>query len=193
MLKVGITGGIGSGKSIVTKVFAVLGVPTYDADSRAKALVEENSSIISQVKQLLGEEAYTPDGKYNRAYVSEKVFKSKELLQQLNSIIHPAVGDDFENWTSKHKNESYILKEAAIMGKNSGLDKIIVVQSPLDLRIKRIKARDGRTKEQIEGIIQNQKTEEEFLNLADYVIHNNEIDFITEQVLVIDTALKSLQ
>lgn len=191
MLKVGITGGIGSGKSIVTKVFAILGVPTYDADSRAKALVEENNSIISQIKQLLGEEAYTPHGKYNRAFVSEKVFNSKELLQKLNSIIHPAVGDDFENWTSKHKNEPYILKEAAIMGKNSGLDKIIVVQSPLDLRIKRIEARDGRTKEQIEGIIQNQKTEEEFLNLADYVIHNNEIDFITEQVLSIDTELKS--
>lgn len=193
MLKVGITGGIGSGKSTVAAVFAALGIPVYEADERAKALIEEEPVIVSSIKALFGKEAYSPDGKYNKAYVAEKVFQNQDLLQQLNKIVHPAVGKDFEDWASR-RHSSYVIKEAAIMkrdagGRRSGLDRIIVVSSPLPLRIERIKNRDGRSHEQIKNIIRNQKTEEEFLALADYVIRNNEEEFITDQVVKIHERL----
>lgn len=189
MLKVGITGGIGTGKSTVARVFATLGIPVYEADERAKELIEEDAGIVKSLRALFGDEAYSSGGKYNKAYVAEKVFRDQSLLQKLNAVVHPAVGKDFEAWTSR-QHSPYVLKEAAIMTRNTGLDKIIVVSSPLSLRIGRIKARDGRSEEQIENIIRNQKTEEEFLALADFVICNNEEVFITGQVLKVDAALR---
>lgn len=198
MLKVGITGGIGSGKSTVAGVFAALGIPVYEADERAKRLIEENHEIVRSIKTLFGDAAYSPDGKYNKAYVAEKVFQDQSLLQKLNAIVHPAVGKDFEEWVSRQR-APYVLKEAAIMNRGAGhrnagrrgagLDKIIVVNSPLPLRIERIKNRDGRSQEQIENIVRNQKSEEEFLALADYVVYNNEEEFIIDQVLKIHKEL----
>lgn len=193
MLKVGITGGIGSGKSTVARVFAALGIPVYEADERAKTLIEEEPVLVRSIKALFGNEAYSSEGKYNKAYIAEKVFQDQSLLQKLNAIVHPAVGKDFEDWASR-QNSPYVIKEAAIMtrgtgGRSAGLDKIIVVSSPLPLRIERIKNRDGRSQEQIENIIRNQKTEEEFLALADYVIRNNEDEFITDQVVKIHERL----
>lgn len=214
MLKVGITGGIGSGKSTVARVFAALGIPVYEADERAKTLIEEDPEIVRQIRVLFGDEAYLPDGKYNKTHVAEKVFRDQRLLQKLNAIVHPAVGKDFEDWASR-QSSPYVIKEAAIMNRNdgspaagrrsdgredagdrsagyqnTGLDRIIVVSSPLALRIERIKNRDGRSQEQIENIIRNQKSEEEFRALADYVISNNEQEFIMEQVLQIDAELR---
>lgn len=214
MLKVGITGGIGSGKSTVAKVFAALGIPIYEADERAKVLIEKDPEIVQSIKALFGEEAYLPDGTYNKTFVAGKVFQDQGLLQKLNAIVHPAVGRDFEDW-ALHQDTPYVLKEAAIMNRSAGhrnaghrgagredvdqqsdarpiggLDKIIVVSSPLALRIERIKNRDGRSQEQIENIIRNQKSEEEFRALADHIIYNNEQEFITEQVLQIDALLR---
>ena len=204
MLKVGITGGIGSGKSTVARVFAALGIPVYEADERAKVLIEEDPEIVSGIRALFGDEAYRADGKYNKTYVAEKVFRDPGLLQKLNGLVHPAVGKDFEDWAAR-QHAPYVIKEAAVMNwnaghrnaghrgagsKNSGLDRIIVVSSPLALRIERIKNRDGRSQEQIENIIRNQKSEEEFQAMADYVIPNNEQEFITEQVLRLDAALR---
>lgn len=191
MLKVGITGGIGTGKSTVAKVFAALGIPVYEADERAKVLTEENPEIVRDLKALFGKEAYFPDGRYNKPYVAGMVFRDQGLLQKLNAVVHPAVGKDFEDWASK-QHSPYVLKEAAIMNRDAGLDRIIVVSSPLSLRMERIKARDGRSVEQIENIMKNQKTEEEFLALADYVIYNNEQEFITPQVLELDAKLHTL-
>ncbi len=192
MLKVGITGGIGTGKSTVAKVFSALGIPVYEADHRAKFLMEKDKTIISKIKELLGKEAYLADGTYNKAFVAQQVFGNKELLKSLNAIVHPAVGKDFTDWVNSQKNAPYIIKEAAIMGKNSGLDKIIVVSSLIDLRISRIQKRDNRTIDQIENIIQNQKTEEQFLAISDFEIKNNELDFILTQVLKIDQVLRNL-
>lgn len=214
MLKVGITGGIGSGKSTVARVFAALGIPVYEADERAKVLIEEDPEIVSGIRALFGDEAYRADGKYNKTYVAEKVFRDPGLLQKLNGLVHPAVGKDFENWAAR-QHAPYVIKEAAVMNRaaghrnaghrdaghrdadhpdagstNSGLDRIIVVSSPLELRIERIKNRDGRSQKQIENIIRNQKSEEEFQAMADYVIPNNEQEFITEQVLRLDAALR---
>lgn len=192
MLKVGITGGIGTGKSTVARIFSALGLPVYEADQRAKSIIEDDSEVVKKIKDLLGKDAYFSNGKYNKTFVAGKVFENQELLKQLNGIVHPAVGEDFENWVNQHQQAQYVIKEAAIMGRNSGLDKIIVVTSPLELRIDRIKKRDGRSADEIKKIITNQKTENDFLHLADFLIENNEVDFIIPQVLTIDSSIKSL-
>lgn len=191
MLKVGITGGIGSGKSTVAKIFASLGIPVYEADHRAKVSIENEESVVRRIKDLLGPHAYLSDGSYNKAFVADKVFDNQELLKSLNAIVHPAVGQDFIDWVSQQTSAPYIIKEAAIMSRGSGLDKIIVVTSPLELRISRIQKRDGRSIQEIENIISKQKTEQQYLEISNFEVQNNEVDFILPQVLNIDKALRS--
>jgi dephospho-CoA kinase len=191
MLKVGITGGIGSGKSLVAKLLSVLGIPIYESDQRAKWLIEHNALIISEIKEILGEEAYSFEGKYNKVFVSRAVFQNEELLKKLNQIVHPKVRQDFEDWVLV-QNAPFVIKEAAIMSRNGGLDKIIVVNSPKDLRIKRLLKRDThRDKSEIEKVISNQKTEKEFLEMADFVINNDENSLLIPQVLEINKKLTS--
>jgi dephospho-CoA kinase len=191
MLKVGITGGIGSGKSLVAKLFSVLGIPVYESDQRAKWLIENNAVIISEIKEILGGEAYSLEGKYNKIFVSGAVFQNEELLKKLNQIVHPRVRQDFEDWVLV-QNAPFVIKEAAIMSRNGGLDKIIVVNSPKDLRIKRLLKRDShRDKSEIEKVISNQKTEKEFLQMADFVINNDENSLLIPQVLEINKKLTS--
>ncbi len=186
MLKVGITGGIGSGKSIACKIFSSFGVPVYDADSRAKFLIENDPEIVRQITSVFGEEAYQ-DGKYNRKFISSQVFKDKSLLSQLNQIVHPAVGKDFENWVEKSAPSPYVIKEAALMNaasEQNGLDKVIVVTAPDALRIQRIQQRDPqRSLGEIEAIIKNQKSEKEFNAIADYIVYNDEVMLMIPQIL----------
>jgi len=188
MLKVGITGGIGSGKSIACKIFSSFGVPVYDADSRAKFLIENDPEIVRQITSVFGEEAYQ-DGKYNRKFISSQVFKDKSLLSQLNKIVHPAVGKDFENWVKKSAPSPYVIKEAALMNaasQQNGLDKVIVVTAPDALRIQRIQQRDPqRSLSEIEAIIKNQKSEKEFNAIADYIVYNDEVTLMIPQILEI--------
>ncbi|ADQ15820.1 dephospho-CoA kinase [Leadbetterella byssophila DSM 17132] len=191
MLKVGITGGIGSGKSTVARIFSHLGIPVYDSDQRAKDLVSSDTQLITQIKQLMGVEAYLPDGTYHRKYISEQVFKNPEKLKALNHLIHPAVRKDFEAWVNQQVDAPYVLKEAAIMNRDSGLDAIIVVHTPVKERIERVIKRDGRTEDQVKNIMENQKTEEEFISVADYVINNGNGHSILRQVLEIDKKLRS--
>ena len=191
MLKVGITGGIGSGKSLVAKLFSMLGIPVYESDQRAKWLIEHHKTIISEIKELLGEESYNEEGKYNKVFVSKAVFQNEELLKKLNQIVHPRVRQDFEDWVIL-QNAPFVIKEAAIMSRNVGLDKIIVVDSPKDLRIKRLLNRDAhRDKTEIEKVISNQKTEKEFLEMADFVINNDENSLLIPQVLKVYKKLTS--
>jgi dephospho-CoA kinase len=183
MLKVGITGGIGSGKSIVAKIFSTLGIPFYESDQRAKWLIEHDAVIITGIKELLGEEAYSLEGKYNKGFVSKAVFQNEELLKKLNQIVHPRVRQDFEDWVLV-QNAPFVVKEAAIMSRNAGLDKIIVVESPKVLRIKRLLKRDAhRDSSEIEKVISNQKTGKEFLEMADFVIDNDENELLIPQIL----------
>jgi dephospho-CoA kinase len=183
MLKVGITGGIGSGKSVVAKIFSTLGIPVYESDQRAKWLIEYNKDIVSEIRDLLGNEAYNEDGKYDKVFVSKAVFQNEELLRKLNQIVHPRVRQDFEDWVLL-QNAPFVLKEAAIMSRNAGLDKIIVVHSPKDLRIKRLLKRDThRNLSEIEKVISNQKTEKEFLEMADFVINNDDKELLIPQVI----------
>ena len=191
MLKVGITGGIGSGKSLVAKLFSMLEIPVYESDQRAKWLIENDAVIISEIKELLGEEAYSLEGKYNKVLVSNAVFQNEVLLKKLNLIVHPRVHQDFEEWVHT-QNASFVLKEAAIMSRNAGLDKVIVVVSPKDLRIKRVLKRDvHRDKSEIEKVISNQKTEKDFLQMADFIINNDENSLLIPQVLEIYKKLTS--
>jgi dephospho-CoA kinase len=183
MLKVGITGGIGSGKSVVAKIFSTLGIPVYESDQRAKWLIEYNKDIVSEIREFLGNEAYNEDGKYDKVFVSKAVFQNEELLRKLNQIVHPRVRQDFEDWVLL-QNAPFVLKEAAIMSRNAGLDKIIVVYSPKNLRIKRLLKRDThRNLSEIEKVIANQKTEKEFLEMADFMINNDDKELLIPQVI----------
>jgi dephospho-CoA kinase len=191
MLKVGITGGIGSGKSVVAKIFSTLGIPVYESDQRAKWLIEYNKDIVSEIRDLLGNEAYNEDGKYDKVFVSKAVFQNEELLRKLNQIVHPRVRQDFEDWVLL-QNAPFVLKEAAIMSRNAGLDKIIVVYSPKNLRIKRLLKRDThRNLSEIEKVIANQKTEKEFLEMADFMINNDDKELLIPQVLEVYKKLTS--
>jgi dephospho-CoA kinase len=185
MLTVGITGGIGSGKTTVCRIFETLGVPVYYADDRAKELLNHNAEIISSVKRLLGEQAYI-NGELNRSYIAEKVFHDKNLLAQYNAIVHPAVAEDTLQWSQQYLHLPYVLKEAALLiesGSYRFLDKLIVVTAPLEIRIARVMQRDHVAREAVEARIKNQLSEEEKIKAADFIINNDGAKSLIKQVM----------
>ena len=175
MLKVGITGGIGSGKSTVTRFFSELGVPVYDSDQRAKSLMQHNDSIITKIKKEFGDNSYQNNA-LNRSHLAEIVFKNELKLKQLNAIVHPVVRTDFYNWLSQNSDAKFVIKEAAIMiesGAYKDLDKLIVVNANREQKIKWIKKRDHLLLEDIENRIQNQLSDKIRNQYADFIIENN--------------------
>jgi len=191
-VKVGITGGIGSGKSTVCRVFSCLGAPVYYADERARWLIEHDPQIREQILTLLGPEAYTGEGKYNTRFVSARVFGDKSLLDRLNAIVHPRVREDTQQWAAENQHYPVIVKEAAIMKKGADLDYIVSVISPESVRIKRVLARDPkRSREQVEAIIASQEPEAYFREIADFVVENREDILLIPQVLDIYQKLVS--
>ncbi|HCW08487.1 MAG TPA: dephospho-CoA kinase [Cytophagales bacterium] len=186
-LRIGITGGIGSGKSLVCKIFSLLGAPIYDADSRAKKLMTEDQVLVKSIKEKFGSQSYLEDGSLNRAYLSDTVFNNSEQLQILNGLVHPRVAIDGENWFLQNQTARYAIKEAALLfesGAYKALDKIIVVTAPEDLRIQRVLNRDHeRTRAAVEKIIHNQISETEKISRADFVIINDEQQLVIPQVL----------
>jgi dephospho-CoA kinase len=194
-LKVGLTGGIGSGKSTVARIFELLNIPVYYADDRAKALYIENTGVKEKVTHLLGESAYTPTGELNRAFVAEKVFSDSSLLKQLEAIIHPAVWEDGEKWDAQHANAPYTIKEAALLYESGGykkVDKMIVVRAPEQIRIQRVIRRDEVAPEQVRARIRQQMPEEEKVQRADFVIDNSGSRFLIPQILKIHQQLLSI-
>ena len=194
MQKIGITGSIGSGKSIVCKIFEQLGVPIYNADERAKILMISNTEIIRKVKLLFGNESYTETGELNRKHISNIAFNNKNLLTQLNQIVHPIVFKDFDNWilAKEQLNIKYIIKEAALMFETDSykkIDKFIVVTAPMELRINRTMQRDSISKEQVISRMNNQLSQEEKLANADYEIINDEQISLIEQVYTLHQQL----
>lgn len=185
-LQIGITGGIGSGKSLVSKIFNILGVPVYDADSRAKILMTTDEVLVSLIKKEFGALSYHKDGSLDRSFISQQVFQNKERLNILNSIVHPRVQVDYKRWVADHSQYSYVLKEAALLfeaGSFEMLDKIIVVYAPESLRIQRVLLRDAhRTETQVREIMGNQMAEDLKLKRADYIINNDETDLVIPQV-----------
>lgn len=191
---IGITGGIGSGKSLICRIFSTMNIPIYDADSRAKYLINKDIPLKKSIKNLLGENAYTPTDEYNRAWVASQVFNNPNLLKQLNLLVHPCVLKDAHEWVKKYPKSPFLLYEAALMkaaGDNNIFNKVIVVNAPVDLRIKRIQTRDKRSEQEIAAIIARQITDEERLKIADYVIENDDKKYVLEQVLEIYQQIKS--
>ncbi|MFM2048395.1 MAG: hypothetical protein RI955_943 [Bacteroidota bacterium] len=185
MKKIGITGGIGSGKSTVSKVFALLNVPVYNADNQAKFLLNNDADVIKKVKQVFGNDIYN-NQELDRKKMAAQVFEQPFLLQQLNEIVHPAVFNDFDKWCDENQQYPYILKEAALIFEtilHQKLDAVIMVSSPEELRIERVMKRDSITKEQVLARIKNQMSEDEKLNRADYIIYNDEQQMVIPQVV----------
>ena len=183
---IGITGGIGSGKSLICKIFSTMNIPIYDADSRAKYLINNDLSLKNSIKNLLGENAYLPTGIYNRKWVASQVFNNPDLLKQLNSLVHPCVHKDSHDWVKKYSKSPFLIYEAALMkaaGDNNMFDKVIVVYAPINLRIQRIQVRDKRSEQEIKDIIARQISDEERLKIADYVIENDDKEPVLKQVL----------
>ncbi len=189
-LQVGITGGIGSGKSIVAKIFSLLGIPIYDADTEAKKLMATDKELMAAIRQAFGEEAYDKEGNLNRAYLSHHVFNDTENTNLLNSIVHPRVGNHYQKWTERHAKSPYVIKEAALIyesGSYKQLDKVIAVFAPKAIRIARTLKRDPqRTQKDVEAIIDKQWDDAIKLERADHVIINDDSQLVIPQVLSLD-------
>jgi dephospho-CoA kinase len=193
MIILGLTGGIGSGKSTVAKVFETLGVPVYYSDERAKVLYFV-PQVKSRIEILLGKEAYSDEVTLNRKYISQKIFSDDELLKQVNSIIHTEVKNDFDVFAKKHSAEKYIVKESALLIEAnllSSVSKLLVVSSNRYLRELRIVGRDGLTKEEIQRRMEKQLPDSEKIKYADWVIENNEEDLVIPQIVKIHQNLSA--
>lgn len=194
MLKVGLTGSIGSGKSTIAGVFRVLGIPVYVADDEAKKILNQ-SEIIKIVVDNFGRNLLGPDGKLNRKALADEVFKDSGKLELLNSIIHPRVRNHFFDWVAGCENVPYILQEAAIIfesGFSVFFDKIIVVAAPVEERIARVVKRDVMTRQQALDRMDKQWPEEKKLEQADYIIYNSDHSQAIPQILEIHNHLCSI-
>lgn len=183
MYKVGLTGGIGSGKSKVAELFRVRGVAVYDSDSRAKALMNGNEELREELVAAFGSECYTDRG-LNRAWLAERVFSNKEALSRLNSIVHPAVMRDFAAWAEQQEGD-YVVMESAILleaGLESHVDVVVSVMAPKMLRLERAMLRDGATRQQIEERMRNQMSDDERAERSKYAIVNIDLEELEEDV-----------
>ncbi len=185
-LKIGVTGGIGSGKSTVCKIFAQLGIPVYYADDAAKWLMQNDTALINSIQQLFGKDIYTKEQQLNRPKLAQIVFNDPTALKELEKLVHPAVHRHSKQWFEQQKNVPYTLKEAALIfesGSYKQLDAVITVFAPEALRIQRIQKRDKANVQQIKARMKQQLSDEEKIKLADYVIYNDEEKMLIPQVL----------
>ena len=188
-LNIGITGGIGSGKSTVCRIFQQLGYQVYSADDRAKSLMITHTPLMDRIKLLLGDQAYLSDGRLNRKWIGAQVFSDKEKLQGLNELVHPAVRRDFENWRNtllSSYEKSFLLYEAAILFESGGKDRVdavITVYAPKEIRIQRVMNRDKTTREHVEARMANQWPDQQKLDLADFAIYNDGSHMLIPQVM----------
>lgn len=183
---VGLTGGIGSGKTTVAKMFSTLGVPVYIADIRARELTNTSKEIKEKITRLFGKKAYQ-NGLLNRPFIANQVFEDPLLLEALNAIIHPAVGSDFKQWCAD-QHSPYVIKEAAILfesGSYKQCDEVILITADLGQRIQRIMKRDGAKQEDIMARMANQWSDEKKSELADIIIENNDLESTRAQVAVV--------
>lgn len=187
ILKIGITGGIGSGKSIICRIFKNLGIPVYDADTRARWIMNNHAQLRQEVVAEFGPEAYNENNQLNRPYMAKQVFNDGDRVKTLNQLIHPKLGNDYTEWVSQHSDVPYLLKEAALMfeaGSYLMLDKVITVFAPEEVRIKRVLQRDPhRSEEQVKAIFGKQLAEDEKIQRADFVVYNDDRKMVIPQVL----------
>lgn len=186
MLKIGITGGIGSGKTTVCKVFELLGVPVFYADDVAKSIMHTDPILKSGILDAFGQNSYTQSGELNRSYISSIVFNDKHELEKLNSLVHPAVFRAFDTWVLSQKEASYVIKEAALLYESDAYkmcDQSILVISPIETRISRVKARDGISAEDIQLRMNRQFSDEQKMKFADYILSNDEKQLLIPQII----------
>ncbi|MES2592076.1 MAG: dephospho-CoA kinase [Bacteroidota bacterium] len=192
MIKVGITGGIGSGKTTVCKVFELLGIPVYYADFEAKQILDANDEVKTQILNFFGNDVLNTENKIDRKKLASLVFNNNEKLEKLNSFIHPVVAAHFENWLKQHSSKKYILKEAAILfesGAYKAMDQIIAVVAPLELKLTRTIQRDKTTRQQVEDRINSQLNDQEKIKRSQYVIYNDEQQLLIPQIIAIHNQL----
>lgn len=194
MLKIGITGGIGSGKTLATEVFSKLGVPVYRSDEESKLLLNTDHSLKKRLIALFGELIYTTSGLLDRKVLADIVFSNAAALDQLNAVVHPAVREHFLNWL--HVQTSlYVLKEAAILFEskaNIDCNKVIMVYCPLALRIERAMKRDGVNREAVLSRLEKQMPDEEKVKLCDYVLYNDGVRPLLPQIIALHKELLHL-
>ena len=193
-LKVGITGGIGSGKSLVCEIFKVLGTPVYHSDDRAKILMAEDAVIVEKIKSKFGKEAYYSDGSLNRELLSRAVFNDDQKRLEINSIVHPAVALDFDRWTNDHRSFPYVIKEAAILFENGSYtsnDLNILVVADEEERIRRVMARDSIDREAVVVRLNHQWPDNKKMPLADVIIENKTLEDVLVKVREIDRNIRN--
>jgi dephospho-CoA kinase len=193
MIKIGLTGGIGSGKSTVAKLFEVLGIPVYYADDEAKRLMNENNDLKNTIIRIFGTDAYI-NNELNRKYVGAIAFSNPEKLEQLNAVVHPATKKDGEEWMQRQAT-AYAIHEAALIfeaGVNERLDYVIGVSAPEEVRIKRTMERDGVTREEVMKRIGRQQNEDDKMKKCDFVIMNDEQQLLIPQVVELHQKLLTL-
>ena len=184
MIKVGLTGGIGSGKTTVANIFKQLGVPIYFSDDRAKYLMLHNQFLRESLISLFGDKVVV-NGLLNRSYIASKVFSNPKELIKLNTLVHPFVQKDFDDW-SAFQSSVYVIKEAAILfetGANKLLDKVVLVESPKDLKVSRVMLRDGMKNEEVLMRMSKQWSDDQKRTYADYIIYNDEENPLINEIL----------
>jgi len=188
MLKIGITGNIGSGKTTVSKMFEVLGIPVFYADVAAKNIMTDDPPLIADIKKTFGDDAYFADGSLNRKYIAYIVFNDDAELAKLNALTHPAVFRAFDNWVAGIKYAPYVIKEAALLFESTSYkmcDYSLLVTAPLELRIDRVTRRDNITAADVQAREAKQFTEDKKRKMADYIIENDEKQLLIPQVLAL--------
>lgn len=194
-IKVGVTGGIGSGKSIVCRIFNTLGIPVFDADTEAKRLMATDAGLVAAIRSEFGDEAYDADGSINRGYLASQVFSDGRRLETLNRLVHPVAIRAGEEWANR-QDAPYSIKEAALLFESGSFklnDYTILVTAPEAIRIERVVQRDGVTPEQVRARMQRQWSDDEKARLADFTIVNDGEQAIIPQVLELDRLFRSKQ
>ncbi len=195
MLKIGITGNIGGGKTTVSKIFEILGIPVFYADDAAKNVMTTDPILIEGIRSAFGVASYFEDGTLNRKHIAGIVFNDEKELAKLNALVHPAVFRAFDTWVAQIKNAPYVMKEAALLFESDSYkmcDKTIMVTAPLELRIKRVMQRDGLTRDEIMARNEKQFSEEKKIALADFVIRNDDTELVIPQVLALHEKFLSI-
>lgn len=192
---IGVTGGIGSGKSYICRIISSLGFPVYNCDAEAKKLMNTNKHIINSLKQLIGENSYDSEGNLNKPIIAQFLFANEENAHKINSVVHPVVKEDFRSWASA-QNADLIFMESAILfesGFNDVVDNVITITAPPETRIERTIRRDNTTREQVIARMNQQMQDEERVRLSDYIICNNTNDNVEQQIkTIIETLNKQV-
>ena len=194
MITVGITGNLGSGKSTVCRVFSMLGIPVFNSDEQARIIMNTDPHVRQKLTKLFGDDVYM-NNQLNRKLISDIIFNNKNSLKKINSVVHPAVRNTFNQWRTSHRNFPYIINEAAILvesGGNKDVDKLILVTAPEKLRIERVIKRDKRSVNEIKNITNNQLPDDKKVSFADFIIENNDKKLILPTIIEIHNKLIKL-